>query len=105
MNGKIIFSDSPDGAETPCPFCIQLNWVYEKFEKNLPFEFIPPKIDIKQGDERVGIVSAVATKLNKKGELFAPVFVDSGKGYVATRGSRFFEGMFRRIFQRWMRFI
>jgi len=104
MKGKIIFSDSPDSYEAPCPFCIQLNQVYEKFEKNLPFEFIPQKIDIKQDDVRINIALSVAEKLGKKGQLFAPILVNDGRAVAATRGSKYFEGMFRRIFKKWLLF-
>lgn len=104
MKGKICFTESPDSFEVPCPFCISLIEVYEEFEKNLPFEFIPLKIDVKQGDERVQIAFEVADKLGKKGELFAPIFVNDGKADVATRGINYFKGKLREVLKKWMLF-
>ena len=104
MKGKIIYSDSPDSGEAPCPFCILLNSAYEQLEKNLPFEYIPPKIDIKQDDIRINLALETANKLGKEGQLFAPIFINDGKAYAATRGIRYFKGMFRRIFRKWVRF-
>jgi len=105
MKGKIFFTESPDLAEMPCPFCIQLAMVYEEYEKNLPFEFIPIKIDLKQGDERIEIASAVSHKLGKGGELFAPIFVNDGKADVATRGVSYFKGKLKGVLGKWMQFI
>lgn len=104
MKGKILFVESPDSSEEPCPFCISLSMAYENFEKNIPFEFLPPKIDIKQGDPRVELVSEVSNKLGKKGEIFAPVFINEGKADAATRGTKYFEGKFRYIFRKWLLF-
>lgn len=104
MRGKIIFSDSPDGAEEPCPFCIQLNQVYEELEKNLPFEFIPPKIDIKQNDVRIDLALATADKLGKKGEIFAPILINNGRAVAATRGTKYFKGRLKRMFRKWLLF-
>lgn len=104
MTGKIFFTESPDLEETPCIFCIQLAEAYEEFEKNLPFEFIPLKIDVKQGDERIQVASEVSYKLGKNGELFAPIFVNDGKADVATRGVNYFKGKLREVLKKWLLF-
>ena len=105
MNGKIIFTESPDSMMVPCPYCINLSEAYEEFEKNLPFEFIPSKIDIKQEDERVQIASEISHKMGKGGELFAPILVNEGKADVATRGINYFRGKLRVILRKWLLFI
>jgi len=105
MNGKIFFTESPDSSDSPCPFCIQLNQAYEEHEKNLPFEFIPNKIDLNQGDERVQIANEVSQKV-KGGSLgmFAPMWVNEGKADVATRGVSYFRGKLGETLKKWLLF-